>query len=97
MAELETYDELALPAGAEVVGVFVNGVPLVAGPGLRGAHRPHPPHEAGASGARRSRRVGKVLLSLGIGVYNKGDVVDLQVRARRADAGRPRAALRRAR
>ena len=31
MAELETYDELAIPSGAEVVGVFVNGVPLTAG------------------------------------------------------------------
>ena len=31
MAEQETYDELALPKGAEVVGIFVNGVPLVAG------------------------------------------------------------------
>ena len=30
MAEHETYDELARPAGADVVGVFVNGVPLVA-------------------------------------------------------------------
>ena len=29
MAELETYDELAVPRGAEVLGVFVNGVPLV--------------------------------------------------------------------
>ena len=25
--------------------------------------------------------IGKVLLSLGIGVYNKGDVVDVQVRS----------------
>src|SRR6476660_7854876 len=31
MTELESYDELAVPAGAEVRGVFGNGVPLVAG------------------------------------------------------------------
>jgi hypothetical protein len=28
---VDSYDELALPNGAEVLGVFVNGVPLVAG------------------------------------------------------------------
>src|SRR3978361_1382629 len=33
MADLETYDELAVPQGAEVLGVFVNGVPLTAGDG----------------------------------------------------------------
>ncbi len=80
MADLETYDELAVPPGAEVVGVFVNGVPLVAGQD----------YEALADRVRLAKRVGrrtsvsalgKVLLSVGIGVYNKGDVVDLQVRS----------------
>ncbi len=31
MTDVDSYDELALPNGAEVLGVFVNGVPLVAG------------------------------------------------------------------
>ena len=79
MAEQETYDELAVPKGALVVGVFVNGVPLNAGDGyevLNDRIRLKEP-------VRRRTTVsaiGKVLLSLGIGVYNKGDVVDVQVR-----------------
>ena len=79
MAELETYDELALPEGAEVLGVFVNGVPLTAGADYEvltdRIHLTQP--------VRRRTTVsglGKVMLSLGIGVYNKGDVVDLQLR-----------------
>ena len=79
MAEHETYDELALPAGAEVVGVFVNGVPLVAGQDYEVlADRIHLTKPV----QRRTSvsTVGKVMLSLGIGVYNKGDVVDLQLR-----------------
>jgi hypothetical protein len=79
MADLETYDELAKPSGAEVVGVFVNGVPLVAGEDYEvfsdRIHLTKPVHR------RTSVSVlGKVLLSLGVGVYNKGDVVDLQLR-----------------
>ena len=79
MAELETYDELAVPRGAEVLGVFVNGVPLAAGDGYEVlTDRIHLKHAV----TRRTSvsGIGKVLLSLGIGVYNKGDVVDLQVR-----------------
>jgi hypothetical protein len=81
MAELETYRELAVPTGAEVLGVFVNGVPLVAGQD----------YEVLADRIQLtqpvSRRtsvsgIGKVLLSVGIGVYNRGDVVDVQVRGR---------------
>ena len=79
MAEHETYDELAVPRGAEVLGVFVNGVPLTAGDGYEvlqdRIHLKQP--------VRRRTSVstlGKVLLSLGIGVYNKGDVVDVQIR-----------------
>jgi hypothetical protein len=79
MAELETYDELAVPRGADVLGVFVNGVPLVAGQDYEVlTDRIHL-----ASPVRRRTSVsafGKVLLSLGVGVYNKGDVVDLQLR-----------------
>jgi hypothetical protein len=80
MAELETYDELAFPAGAEVLGVFVNGVPLTAGQDYEVlADRIH----LTAPVRRRTSvsGIGKVLLSLGIGVYNKGDVVDVQVRS----------------
>jgi hypothetical protein len=79
MAELETYDELALPPGAEVLGVFVNGVPLVAGQDYEVLTDRI--HLATPVGRRSSvSTLGKVLLSLGVGVYNKGDVVDLQVR-----------------
>ena len=79
MAELDTYDELAIPPGAEVLGVFVNGVPLVEGQDYEAlTDRIHL-----STPVRRRTSVsliGKVLLSLGVGVYNKGDVVDLQVR-----------------
>jgi hypothetical protein len=80
MAELETYDELAFPAGSEVLGVFVNGVPLTAGQDYEVlTDRIH----LTAPVRRRTSvsGIGKVLLSLGIGVYNKGDVVDVQVRS----------------
>jgi hypothetical protein len=80
MAELETYDELAIPSGAEVLGVFVNGVPLTAGQDYEVLTDRIHLKEA----VRRRTSVsglGKILLSLGIGVYNKGDVVDVQVRS----------------
>ncbi|MDX6599780.1 MAG: hypothetical protein QOE87_3667 [Gaiellales bacterium] len=80
MAELENYDELAIPPGAEVLGVFVNGVPLTPGQDYEvRADRIHL-----ATPVRRRTSVsllGKILLSLGVGVYNKGDVVDLQMRS----------------
>jgi hypothetical protein len=80
MAEHETYDELALPAGADVVGVFVNGVPLVAEQDYDvlpdRIHLTQPVKRRTSVSA-----VGKVMLSIGIGVYNKGDVVDLQLRS----------------
>jgi hypothetical protein len=79
MADLETYDELAVPPGAEVLGVFVNGVPLVAGQDYEvlsdRIHLTQPVHRRTSVSA-----LGKVMLSLGVGVYNKGDVVDLQLR-----------------
>jgi hypothetical protein len=78
--ELETYDELAIPNGAEVLAVFVNGVPLTAGQDCDVlTDRIHL-----ATPVRRRTSVsglGKILLSLGIGVYNKGDVVDVQLRS----------------
>ena len=79
MAEHETYDELARPAGADVVGVFVNGVPLVAEQDYEvlpdRIHLKQPVKRRTSVSA-----VGKVMLSIGIGVYNKGDVVDVQLR-----------------
>jgi hypothetical protein len=79
MAELEIYDELAVPKGADVLGVFVNGVPLTPGEDYEVlADRIHLKQPV-----RRRTTVsafGRVLLSLGIGVYNKGDVVDVHVR-----------------
>jgi hypothetical protein len=79
MPELETYDELAKPQGAEVVGVFVNGVPLVAGEDYEVFSDRI--HLTKAVHRRTSVSViGKLLLTLGVGVYNKGDVVDLQMR-----------------
>ncbi len=81
MAELDTYDELAVPDGAEVLGIFVNGVPLTAGSDYEVlGDRIQLAKPVG----RRSSvsALGKLLLSIGIGVYNRGDVVDLQVRGR---------------
>lgn len=80
MADHETYDELALPAGAEVAGVFVNGVPLVAGEDYEVLADRIQLKQA----VRRRTSVsaiGKIMLSVGIGVYNKGDVVDVQLRS----------------
>jgi len=79
MAELETYDELELPDGAEVAGVFINGVPQIEGQDYEVlTDRIHLKNAV----KRRTTvsALGKFLLSLGIGVYNKGDVVDVQVR-----------------
>jgi hypothetical protein len=79
MAEDESYDELALPEGAEVAGVFINGVPQIEGQDYEVlADRIHLKNPV----KRRTTvsPLGKFLLSLGIGVYNKGDVVDVQVR-----------------
>jgi hypothetical protein len=79
MTDVDTYDELAVPEGAEVLGVYVNGVPLVAGQDYEAL--PDRIHLAQPVRRRTSvSTVGKVLLSLGVGVYNTGDVVDVQVR-----------------
>jgi hypothetical protein len=67
-------------AGAEVAGLFINGVPQVAGQDYEvladRIHLTNPVKRRTSVSA-----LGKLLLSLGIGVYNKGDVVDVQVRA----------------
>ncbi len=70
------------PAGVEeVLMVFVNGVEKTAGTDyevLSDRVRFTPPLR------RRERisRIGSILLSVGIGVYPKGDIVDLHVRRR---------------
>jgi hypothetical protein len=74
--------DLALPPGTEsVVGVYVNGVEKVQGHDYevlpdRVRFREPLQRRANVTG------IGKLLLSVGIGVYPKGDVVDIQVRRR---------------
>jgi hypothetical protein len=72
--------DFAFPPGVdEVLSVFVNGVEKTAGTDyvvLSDRVRFDPPlqrHE-------KVSRFGGVLMSVGIGVYPKGDIVDLQVR-----------------
>jgi len=67
------------PGTEEIVGVYVNGVELQRGEdyeveGDRIRFRT-PLRER-----ERVGRLGNLLLSVGIGVYPKGDVVDLQIR-----------------
>jgi hypothetical protein len=72
--------EVALPPGTdEVLGVFVNGV----------ERRPGEDYEVLSDRVRFAQPltraqpvtgIGKLLLSIGIGVYPKGDQVDLQLR-----------------
>jgi hypothetical protein len=78
MATEPSHYDLALPPGTRrVAGVYVNGVPLDDTDFLmlhdririlRAIEEPQP-----VSG------MGKFLLSIGIGVYPKGDVIDLQI------------------
>jgi hypothetical protein len=80
----ETHDlrDFLFPAGVdEVVAVFVNGVEKQAGGDyvvLSDRVRFDPPLR------RREKisRIGGLLMSVGIGVYPKGDIVDLHVRRR---------------
>ncbi|MEO9174265.1 MAG: hypothetical protein ABI317_02040 [Gaiellales bacterium] len=74
-------DYLYPPGIDEVLMVFVNGVEKTAGSDyvvLSDRVRFNPPLK------RRERvsRIGGLLLSVGIGVYPKGDIVDLHVRRR---------------
>jgi hypothetical protein len=77
----EIRDFLFPPGIDEVLMVFVNGVEKTAGSDyvvLSDRVRFDPPLR------RRERvsRIGSLLLSVGIGVYPKGDLVDLHVRRR---------------
>ena len=74
-----TYDELALPAGSrEILGVYVDGVRLESDGFAVLSDRIRL-----ASPLKRrtaTSGIGKLLLSVGVGVYNRGEVVDLEVR-----------------
>ena len=91
MASEPTHSDLAIPPGTRrVAGVYINGVPLG-----------EDDYELLHDRIRLKRRLeepkpvtgfGKFLLSIGIGVYPKGDVVDLSIeRGNRTDVvrGRP--------
>lgn len=79
MSERPIHD-LELPPGTdEVVGVFVNGVEKLLGRDYEvlsdRIHLDEP-----LARAERVTGLGKLLLSIGIGVYPKGDVIDLSIR-----------------
>ena len=74
-------DFLVPPGTEEILAVFVNGVEKTEGADytvLPDRVRFDPPLQ------RRETisRIGSLLLSVGIGVYPKGDIVDVQVRRR---------------
>jgi hypothetical protein len=79
---LPPLHDLAVPPGTEeVVGVFVNGVEKVEGRDFEvlddRIHLDQPLVQP-----EPVTGFGKLLLSIGIGVYPKGDVVDLSIRRR---------------
>ena len=81
MNEQGLRDFLVPPGTEEILAVFVNGVEKKEGEDyqvLSDRVRFDPPL------VRRERvsRIGSILLSVGIGVYPKGDIVDVQVRRR---------------
>ena len=81
MNEQGLSDFLVPPGTEEILAVFVNGVEKKEGEDftiLSDRLRFDPPL------VRRERvsRIGSMLLSVGIGVYPKGDIVDVQVRRR---------------
>ena len=74
-------DFLVPPGTEEILAVFVNGVEKTEGADYKALPdrvRFDPPLQ------RRETisRIGRLLLSVGIGVYPKGDIVDVQVRRR---------------
>ncbi len=90
MASEPSHYDLALPPGTRrVAGVYVNGVPLDDTDYVMLDDRIRllrPVEEA-----QPVTGVGKFLLSIGIGVYPKGDVIDLQIeRGDRTDVVRAR-------
>jgi hypothetical protein len=78
----DAISDYLFPAGIdEVLTVFVNGIEKTAGTDyevLSDRIRFDPPLKRRES----ISRIGGMLLSVGIGVYPKGDIVDLQVRRR---------------
>jgi hypothetical protein len=78
----EGLRDFAYPPGVEeVLSVFVNGVEKSAGTDyvvLSDRVRFDPPLHR----REKTSRIGGILMSVGIGVYPKGDIVDLQVRRR---------------
>jgi hypothetical protein len=91
MASERSHFDLAVPPGTRrVAGVYVNGVPLDESDFvlLDDRIRILRPIEE----SQQVTGFGKFLLSIGIGVYPKGDVIDLQIeRGGRTDVvrGRP--------
>jgi hypothetical protein len=74
-----TYSDLALPSGSrDVVGVYIDGVALESS-----AYAVLSDRIRLATPLKRrtaTSGLGKLMLSLGVGVYNRGEVVDLEVR-----------------
>jgi hypothetical protein len=76
-------DFLVPPGTEEILAVFVNGIEKVEGTDyvvLPDRVRFDPP----LTRRQPVSRIGGILLSVGIGVYPKGDIVDVQVRRRGA-------------
>jgi hypothetical protein len=81
MNEQGVSDYLVPPGTEEIMAVFVNGVQKKEGQDFTVlSDRVHfdPPLRKRESVSR----IGSLLLSVGIGVYPKGDIVDVQVRRR---------------
>ena len=80
MPDAAESSDIALPPGTdEVVGVFVNGVEKQPGDDYEVmADRIH--FRTPLKARETVSRLGNLLLSVGIGVYPKGDIVDLQIR-----------------
>jgi len=76
----DAFTDILIPPGTDaVIGVFVNGVEKHAGSDydlVEGRVRFSAPLRThrGVGG------IGKLLISLGIGVYDRGDLVDLSIR-----------------
>ena len=74
------FSEILLPPGTdEVLGVYVNGIEKHAGSDyeiVNGRVR----FGASLRTHRSVGGIGKLLISLGIGVYDRGDLVDLSIR-----------------
>jgi hypothetical protein len=82
MAQEEHPLQIQLPPGTEqVLGVYAGGVELREGEDFE-VLRDRITFRTGMRSQAKVGAFGKVLLSIGIGVYPKGDVIDLQIRRR---------------